>query len=99
MNYQRLEYRIKMFCFLGHRFGQMMKRCLVVCKPVKSGFMKYRISVNYLSYSQFIICFFEERYVNRLSIDGLQIFSLGKSKAPYTIAAFIKGKKVMKVTD
>jgi translation initiation factor 2A len=36
-----------------------------------------------------------ERYVNRLSIDGLQIFSLGKSKAPYTIAAFIKGKKGM----
>jgi hypothetical protein len=46
----------------------------------------------------YFLCF-EERYVNRLSIDGLQIFSLGKSKAPYTIAAFIKGKKVMEIMD
>ncbi|UJR15406.1 hypothetical protein I4U23_002353 [Adineta vaga] len=34
-----------------------------------------------------------ERYVNRLSIEGLQMYSLGKSNAPYTIATFIKGKK------
>ncbi|CAF2048521.1 unnamed protein product [Rotaria magnacalcarata] len=34
-----------------------------------------------------------ERYANRLSIEGLQVFSMGKSNPPYTIAAFIKGKK------
>jgi hypothetical protein len=39
--------------------------------------------------------YFKERYVNRLNIEGLQMFSLGKSKAPYTIAAFVKSKKVM----
>jgi hypothetical protein len=35
-----------------------------------------------------------ERYAHRLTIDGLQMFSLGKSNQPYTVAAFIKGKKV-----
>jgi hypothetical protein len=47
----------------------------------------------------FIISFsylFKERYANRLSIEGLQMFSLGKSTPPYTIAAYIKGKKVTK---
>ncbi len=83
------------FYFLGHLFGQMMKLCLVECKPVKSGFMKYRISVSYLNYFLVIFCLFQERYTDRLSVEGLQMFSLGKSNAPYTIAAFIKGKKVM----
>jgi hypothetical protein len=38
---------------------------------------------------------FKERYANRLNIEGLQMFSLGKSNPPYTIATYIKGKKVM----
>ena len=45
----------------------------------------------------FFSCLTEERYVNRLNIEGLQMFSLGKSNPPYTIAAFIKGKKVLKI--
>ena len=35
-----------------------------------------------------------ERYAHRLTIEGLQMFSLGKSNQPYTVAAYIKGKKV-----
>ena len=35
-----------------------------------------------------------ERYAHRLTIEGLQMFSLGKSNPPYTVAAYIKGKKV-----
>jgi hypothetical protein len=89
-----------MFISLGHLFGQMMKLYLVECKPIKSGFMKYRIWVSYLHYSQLnISCLFKERYANRLNIEGLQMFSLGKSNAPYTIAAYIKGKKVMKIKN
>jgi len=34
-----------------------------------------------------------ERYANRLTIEGLQVFSIGNSNAPHTIATFIKGKK------
>ena len=37
-----------------------------------------------------------ERYANRLAIEGLQVFSLGNSNPPFTIATFIKGKKVMR---
>lgn len=40
-----------------------------------------------------------ERYANRLNIEGLEMFSLGASNAPYTIAAFIKGKKVSRAVD
>ena len=62
--------------------------------------MNYQISVRLEYYFfLFIISFyylFKDRYVNRLNIEGLQMFSLGKSNAPYTIAVYIKSKKVMK---
>jgi len=77
----------------------MMKLCLVEYKQVKYGFTKYLNSVSYLIrfYLLFLcLTYFEERYANRLSIEGLQMFSLGKSTPPYTIAAYIKGKKVTK---
>lgn len=81
--------------FLGHRFGHTMKPYLVDYRPVKFGSMKFRISVPSTFLSLFIHKrFSSERYVNRLSIEGLQMFSLGQSNAPYTIAVYVKGKKV-----
>jgi len=73
-----------------------MKPYLVDYRPVKFGSMKFRISVSSTFLSRFIhkLFFSSERYVNRLSIEGLQMFSLGQSNAPYTIAVYVKGKKV-----
>ena len=80
----------------------MMRQCSVVYRLDKFGFMNFLILVNILHLCSLkkkefnvSVSIWLERYVERLAIEGLQIFGLGKSTRPYAVAAYVKGKKVI----
>ncbi|CAF1204168.1 unnamed protein product, partial [Didymodactylos carnosus] len=92
--------RLTCFSRSGHQFvmGDGTKVQVYCCntRHVLYEINKRKIcAIKYSPNDTYLLLFepFSERYTNRLQLEGLQIFSMGKSVPPYTISAFVKGKK------